>query len=243
MPIEALLALLLADAASILTALYWGGLIVGGGLLLVSVLGGSEHDAGTDVDAGGGFDVDHAHADVDVGGLDADAGLDAGAAGHFDHAGADVAHAGHAGMSALSTWFSMRFVVFFLASFGVVGVILRHLTGLGTWTTFAAAFVAGAALGQGVHQLFRYLRRTSGDSAPRPQDYVFKLARVTIAITPPNKGEIALQVRGVERFVPAVSVNAGHRFASGDEAVVVGYRAGVAQVVTQAEFERLRSNS
>lgn len=236
MPIETLLALLLADAASVLTALYWGGLIVGGGLLLVSVLGGGDHGADADADAGFGFD--HAHADADVGGMDADVGIDA---GHLDHAGGDIAHAGH-GLGALSTWFSLRFVVFFLATFGIIGTILRHLTTLGTWTVFLAAVLAGVAVGQAVHQLFRYIRRTSGDSAPRPQDYVFKLARVTIAIAPPDKGEVALQVRGVERFVPAVSVETGRGFAIGDEAVVVGYRAGVAQVVTPAEFEKHRSN-
>lgn len=237
MPVETLLALLLADAASILTALYWGGLIVGGGLLLVSVLGGGDH--GADVDADAGFGFDHAHADADVGGIDTDVGIDA---GHLDHAGFDLGHAAHGGLGALSTWFSLRFVVFFLATFGIIGTILRYLTNLGTWTIFLAAVIAGVAAGQAVHQLFRYIRRTSGDSAPRPQDYVFKLARVTIAIAPPDKGEVALQVRGVERFVPAVSVETGQGFAIGDEAVVVGYRAGVAQVVTPAEFEKHRSH-
>ena len=62
---------------------------------------------------------------------------------------------------------------------------------------------SGVAVGECVHKLFLYLRLTSGDSAPRPQDYVNKLARVTIMIRPGKKGQISLQVRDARRFVPA----------------------------------------
>ena len=83
-----------------LTTVYWVCLIVGGGLLLISSI------AGTDADAG--FDAD---VDVDV---DVDAGVDA----------------GHAHASALASWFSIQFIVFFMAMFGLVGVTLTHLTRL-----------------------------------------------------------------------------------------------------------------
>lgn len=214
---------LLADAATVIAGLYWIGLIVGGGLLLVSVLGGGDHDV--DVDTGG-LDLDHAGGDVDFHGGDmhADAG----------HAEVGGAHAYH-GAAALSAWFSVRFVIFFIALFGAFGVILHHFSDLGTWLAFSLALLGGVAGGQGVHHVFRAIRRTSGDSATRPQDYVHKLARVTIAISPPDKGEVALQVRGGERFVPAVSDGSG-RFATGDEVVVVGYRAGIAHVVSQTEY-------
>lgn len=217
---------LLADAATVIAGLYWIGLIVGGGLLLVSVLGGGDHHA-ADVDTGG-FDLDHAGGDVDFHGGDmpADAG----------HAEVDAVHAHHAA-AALSTWFSVRFVIFFVALFGAFGVILRHFSDLGTWIAFCLALFGGLVGGQGVHHVFRAIRRSSGDSATRPQDYVHKLARVTIAIHPPDKGEVALQVRGGERFVPAVSDGSG-RFAAGDEVVVVGYRAGIAHVVSQSDYQQ-----
>jgi len=221
--------ILLADAAAVLSAIYWGGLIVGGGLLLVSLLGGSEHGAAA-VDTGGDIDLS-ADADVDLG------------AGQLDHADADLGHvdAGHAavgGMSALATWFSLRFLVFFIAVFGALGVILHHLSPLGTWTTFATALGGGLIVGQAVHHLFRYIRQTSGNSTPQPQDYVNRLARVTVRIDPPDIGEVALIVRGGERYVPAASIDPPRAFAVGDQVVVVAYRAGVAQVTAREEFER-----
>lgn len=221
--------LILADLVGVLTAAYWGGLIVGGGLLLVSMMGGADSDVDVDTDAGFDFDAD-ADFDLDVD-VDADADFDV-------DVDTDVAHAAHGGAAALVTWFSMRFVVFFVAVFGAVGVILTHLTTLGTTTTFVTALLAGLVVGQAVHQAFRAIRRTSGDSTPRPQDYVNKLARVTIAISHPNKGEVALQVRSARRFVPAVASGAVQSFSVGDEVVVVGYRAGVARVVSRAEFEQ-----
>ena len=224
-----LVTLILANAASVLLALYWGGLIIGGGLLLISALGGIGGHA--DVDAGTSFDVD-AHACLDV---DTHAGI--GDTGGTDlHA--DLAHAAHGGAAALSTWFSIRFVVFFLALFGAIGVILTHLTTLGSITTLVAALLAGLVVGQVVHQVFRAIRRTSGDSTPQPADYVNKLARVTIAVVPPDQGEIALQVRGAEHYVPAVIGGLPRRFNIGDEVVVIGYRAGVASVVSREEFEQ-----
>jgi len=195
--------LAVSDVATVLTAVYWGGLIIGGGLLLVSMLGASDSDVDVDTDAGFDFDVD-ADADVDFD-VDADADLDV-------DVDVDAAHAAEGGAAALATWFSMRFIVFFAAVFGAVGVILTHLTSTSRWATFGVALVAGLVVGQGVHQIFRHIRRTSGDSAPRPQDYVDRLARVTIAISHPDKGEVALQVRGTRRFVPAVTSGADRRF-------------------------------
>ena len=206
---------------SALTAVYWITLIVGGGLLLFSAFGGDASDSDVDVSA----DVD---ADFEVD-FDADGDFDVDA-DHF--AGAE------AGALSLSTWFSIRFLVFFMAAFGVVGVVLTHLSSAGHGTTLAIALVGGLVVGQSVHQIFRAIRRTSGNSVPRPSDYVKKLARVTILIQHPNKGEVAIQVRNARRFVPAVAEGAVKQFDVGDEVVVVGYRAGVARVVSREEFER-----
>lgn len=229
-----LLGVLLAEVPTVLLALYWGGMIVGGGLLFVSLLGGHS-DADVDVDVGVDVDADLG-MDVDVdGGADFDVDV------HADAGDVDLAHgadAVHGGMASLASWFSIRFVVFFMAVFGTTGVILTHLSSVGWGTTLAVALVVGLAVGQAVHQLIRYIRRTSGDSAPRPQDYVHKLGRVTIAVSQRDKGEVALQVRGARRFVPAVTGGATERFGIGEEVVVVGYRAGIAQVISQDEYER-----
>ncbi|MCP4594280.1 MAG: hypothetical protein GY842_26420 [bacterium] len=230
--LEPSLAMLVAVTLE-LTTVYWACLVLGGGVLLISAFGGGHHDA--DLDVGGHVDLDACTADVDFD-IDVDAAMhaDVGPAG-------DVASTADAAESALSlaSWLSIRFAVFFVATFGAVGVVLTHMTTMGRGVVLAFALASGGAVGQGVHQAFRYLRRTSGNSAPQPRDYVHKLARVTIPIADAKKGEIALQVRDARRHVPAVARTSHVAFAAGDEVVVVGYRAGIAEVVSPDEYEAL----
>jgi hypothetical protein len=221
---------ILAATSAIYVPAYWISLILGGGLLVLSLISGhGHHDFDSDT---GGLDF-HPHGDTD-----ANADADAPDLGHIGVIHADVAHAHAGSASQLSTWLSIRFAVFFLAMFGAVGVILTHMTDLTPRLTLTLAVAGGALVGQGVHHLFRLIRRTSGNSTPQPIDYVNKLARVTIGISPPDPGEVVLQVRGGERYVPAV---AGCAFAIGDEVVVAGYRAGVAEVVSRAQYEQQRA--
>ena len=214
---------LLASAA--LIAIYWIALVVGGGMLVLSVLSGDAGDA--DFDVGADFDLD----------LDPDADVD------FDAADAAVApHAAPAHATALSQWFSTQFIVFFLAMFGATGVIVTIVTDAGPGTTLAIALVCGAVIGQGAHRIFNYVRASSGNTLTRPQDYVHKLARVTIPIRGAHTGEIALQVRDAERHVPAVAGGSQADFDKGDEVLVVGYRGGVSSVISRAEAEQQRQS-
>lgn len=217
-----------AEIAALLTTVYWACLIVGGGLLLISSLAGGHGDA----DLGG-------HFDGDLGDISLDAHVDVGA--DF-HAPADVAgdvHAGHAGATSLASWFSVQFVVYFMAMFGLIGVTLTHLTDTGGGVTVAAATLGGLLVGQGVHQLLRKLRRTSGNSTTQLADYLNKIARVTIDMSHQSTGEVALNVGSNERFLPAVSKREDVKFSRGDAVAVVEYQGGVAQVVSREEFEFL----
>ena len=134
-----------------------------------------------------------------VAGGDADAGFDADLDVDLD---VDTCHA-HA--TALASWFSIQFVVFFLAMFGVIGVTLTHLTQRTSGVVLTIAVSAGLLVGQGVHQLLRKLRRSSGDSTPKVDDYINKLARVTITVANEKKGEIALRVGRSDRFIAALA--------------------------------------
>jgi len=217
---------LLAELSSGFVTAYWIALIVGGGLLVLSLLAGTgDHDVDVDASAGADF-----HGDADVSG--ADVHVD-GAHGDLLHT--DLAHAHGASAWSLSTWISIRFAVFFLAVFGAIGVVMTHMTSSSPRLVLALALGGGAVVGQAVHHLFRLIRKTSGDSAPQVTDYVNKLGRVTINIEPPQVGEVALQVRGMERHVPAT---ARRPFIIGDEVVVVAYRAGLAEVVGRDEYEQ-----
>jgi hypothetical protein len=221
----------LADTTGALLAAYWICLIVGAGLLILSSLGGGDHPD-VDVHAAAGIDF-HADADVSV---DPSA---AGADFHADLGHPDAIHATHAhDAAALSNWFSMRFVVFFLAMFGAVGLILTYFAALPSSLTCGLALAGGAIVGQAAHQIMRLIQRTSGNSTTQPMDYVHKLARVTIPLKSPDQGEVVLQVRGSERYIPAIAAGNVKNFSTGDEVVVVGYRAGVAQVISRTEYEQ-----
>ena len=241
------LLLALAFEFPALTSLYWFGLIVGGGLILISTVFGSSSGADIDVDldVGGdldfGGDVDVAvdveadfdvEADLDVGGdVDADVSVGATGAGmHVDHAAA----------LSLASWFSIRFVVYFMAVFGFVGLVLTYTTTLDTRVAALISLGSGLMVGQGVHQLIRFLQRTSGNSALRPEDYVNKIARVTIGIVPPRTGEIAVPVVRGERYIPALAKRGDVTFKAGEQVAVVAYRGGVAEVISRQEYEFLR---
>lgn len=99
------LTLTLALNLTMLTAVYWVCLIVGGGLLVISTVSGAD----TNADVGGDFEADF---DAE---LDADMDLET----EIDHV-----EALHGGAMTLSTWFSIRFLVFAMAVFGALGVVL-----------------------------------------------------------------------------------------------------------------------
>ncbi len=97
-------------------------------------------------------------------------------------------------------------------------------------------------LGQGVHQFMRGLSRASGNSALAASDFVNKLARVTVTITHPRTGEVAVPVTRGERFVPAIAKHAGVTFKTGEQVAVISYRGGVAEVVSREEFDFLTTS-
>lgn len=212
-------------AALALSSVYVVCLIVGGGLIVVSTVFGGHADADVDVEIGGATVADIG-VDVD---MDADVGV-----------GADAAHGAHvhapSGLS-LASWFSIHFVVYFLAVFGLVGTTMTRLASAASTTTLLWSLIGGLGVGQAVHQLLRYLRRTSGNSASNVADYLNQPARVTIKIAPPQKGEVSVSVRGRTRFVPAVARRDDDLFESGDPVVVVAYRSGTAEVVSRKEYE------
>ena len=209
-----------------LTILYWICMIVGGSLLVLSMVGAVEGGAHADFDADVSLDAD-VHIDADV---HADVDTDV---------SADHADAGHGGVGSLAAWLSVRFVVYFVAVFGVLGVVFTYLTGVGRSATLGVAVVGGLVAGQGVHQLFRKLRASSSDSAPTVEDYVNKIGRVSIPVSSDKKGEIALRVRYSDRYIPALARHADAKFKAGDEVAVVDYRGGVAEVVSREEYEFL----
>ena len=79
--------------------------------------------------------------------------------------------------------------------------------------------------------------RNSGNSALMTVDYLKKPVRVTMVIEHPRKGEVAVKVRNAERFIPAVTRRPQTSFKVGDQAFIIAYRGGVAEVVSKKEFD------
>jgi len=211
-----------------LSALYWACGVFGGAFMFLTLLGG---DSDTDVDVDADIDVDF-DADLDV-----DAGVDADGGGVLDASEA-LGHA-HAGALSLATWFSFRFLVYFTFAFGALGVLLTYLTDLGRLVVLLISLVGGLAAGQGVHQLFRQIRRASGNSAADIGDYIGKVGRVTVDIEYPQKGQVAVHVRSRERYLPALATREGDVFKQGEEVVIASYQGGIARVVSRKEHEFL----
>lgn len=215
---------------------YVVALVVGGGLVLISaLLGGDSHH---DVDVG----IGGAHGDLDLGG-DLDVAGDLDAVGDLD-VGADLN--GHAeavefdgaGVH-LADWFSLRFVIYFAAMFGLTGTVLTTMTDMGRSAVLIASIVSGVVVGQAVHQTMRWLKRSSSDSSTRTDDYLNRPGRVTVSIRPGGRGEVAIQVFDGERCLPAVGRREDETFAAGAQVAIVDVQGGTAVVVSREEHEFL----
>lgn len=233
--------LLLAESGLIawagLSALYVIALIVGGGLILVSVMTGG--DDGADVEADADLDLDLG-TDFDAG-LDGDFDMDM-EAPELELDGLETAHAGAGHLTegfSIAEWLSMRFFVFFAATFGLIGTVMDAFSGYATPVVLAAALAGGVLLGQAVHQTVRYLKLSGGNAAIDAAEYLRKAARVTVAIVPPHRGEIVTQVRGRTRYVPAIAKRPDDHFGHGQRVAIVGMKNGTAEVISRTEFVAL----
>jgi len=208
---------LLAELPSLM-GVYVIALIVGGGLIVFSVVAGGSGDADAgDID----LDADWS-GDVEVG----------------DGADFDVTDGPTDGF-ALSDWLSLRFLNYFAAMFGLTGTALTMANDLANATVLGVSVIAGAIVGQVVHQMMRWLIRGSSDSATARPDYINRKARVTVPINAGGRGEIAIRIKDGERYVPAVCKRPEDQFATGAVVGVVGIEAGIATVVSQKEFDFL----
>ncbi|AKF10727.1 NfeD family protein [Sandaracinus amylolyticus] len=133
----------------------------------------------------------------------------------------------------LVAFLSLRFWTFFLAFFGLTGVVLDGL-GLVASTIVAAilALAMGLGAGGGAVWLMRRVRADDSNSAATTQDYVGKTARVLVAFGPGRTGKVRVEVRGSTIDLLAVSID-GASFALEEEVIVVemeGTRAKVARL-------------
>ena len=186
------------DGFGAMLGIYLCAAIIGGGLLLFSVLGGIEHGSDYDpsgVDAGVDFDHDIGH----------DLGHDVG-----HDAGSDVSHDADAGSG--GGWagelvlglFRPRNVVFFLAGFGVTGTLVTLLTNSSTSAGLFSSVAMGLASMVVTHGTFVWLRRSeSAVDTTSDTDMEGCVARVVLPLAPGERGRIACRMGEREVYVVA----------------------------------------
>ncbi len=208
-------------------ALYAFTLIVGGGLVLFSALGGAMGHG--DVSAAG--DVPH-----DLGGHDGP--------GHSEAAmhNTDAQGPGHdlrEGLSGAGTlwlpFLSFRFWTYALATFGAIGLALTLLKAAAE--PMAGLIAAGAGLGLGWVAAYavQALSRPDSNSAAAQEDFLGALGRMTVATRAGAPGKVRTTVKGDVIDMVAQSED-GTDIAAGDEVLIVGFEGDRVRVARKDQF-------
>ncbi|MDH3456225.1 MAG: hypothetical protein OER90_05235 [Gemmatimonadota bacterium] len=192
--------------------IYLFAAILGGGLLLFSVLAGGDHDAHADAS---GFDADH------------DIGHD------VDHDLGHDADAGHGGAGELVLGlFRPRNLTFFFAAFGLTGSLLTLLS---PWSATASLLPSlGMGLGAMVvtHGVFEWLRRSeSAVDIVSDSDIEGCIGRVVLPLEPGERGRIACRVGDREIYMIATLAEGYPTLPPGREVVVLKVFETVAHVM------------
>ena len=156
--------------------------------------------------------------------------------GHAPEAHADGPDANAGVESFLVAFLSMRFWTFFLAFFGLTGVVLDGF-GLVSSTWIAATLSVGMGLfaGGAAAWIMRRVRGDESNSAATSKDFVGKTGRVLVPVGPEQVGKVRLEIRGSTVDILAVSIEEA-TFDPKDEIIVIevdGTRVKVAKLTPE----------
>ncbi len=157
--------------------IYLAALIVGvGSLALQLFMGGGDADGDVSMDA-----------EADVG----DVEVEGGGGGE-----ADAGNDGPGGYGFLPIFLSLRFWLFGLLGFGLVGAVLHYLELAAPWVTAVVAIALGLISGTLASWVFRALARDAITSEAGPWDAVGQVGKVLIPVAKGRHGKVRLQVKG-----------------------------------------------
>ncbi|UCF20699.1 MAG: hypothetical protein JSU87_04625 [Gemmatimonadota bacterium] len=202
--------------------------IVGGGLLVFSLLSGAHHDAGGDL---AGADVDASGLDAHVGDVDAHlAGADV--AAHVGGADHDV-HVGQVAAGELILGLLRpRNIIFFLTAFGFTGTLLTLTNNAPQPTLILSLGMGGGAL-LATHALFNWLRRSeSAVEALGERELEGRAARAVLPLSPGRPGRVACLIADQELYLTArLSADVDQPIGIGGEVIILRIENGVAEVI------------
>lgn len=199
--------------------------VLGGGLVVLSALGGLSEGLLDGVDQGSDFaagDIDYAH----------DLGVAHGP--DFDHhveTAKDFAPTSDFWLPFLS----LRFWVYFLAGFGLVGTVLS-LTGLAAG--MAVLWIAlgfGAVMGTAVAWIMRALKLGEKDYSIREGDFLGVSGQLTVLPRNGEPGKVRMSIKG-ETIDMLALADSDHSLERGDEVVVVGMEGTRVRVARLADI-------
>lgn len=210
--------------------LYLTTAIIGGGLVLISALGGM-FGHGADHDAS----VDHDH-DFDAGGHDSEISHD-----HdhdFGHHAADSAGKVTDSFNGIAEWLpflSLRFWTTCVAAFGLLGSILTLTKTSAEPTTLITAVVTGVLAGFAVHYIVMFLKRALKDSHVGEKDMVGTHGRVLVSTRGQEPGKIRIELKGDIIDLLAISDD-GKDIEAGADVFVVGIDGQRARIARQEDL-------
>lgn len=188
--------------------------IIGGGLILLSALGGFSHGLMDGIDANTDFDVDH---DLDV---DHNLSLEADHHVDIDH------HTDMAKDLAPTTDFwlpflSLRFWVYAIGGFGVMGTILTLTNAAPAFNTLWLSIAFGVTVGSVIAYAIRKIKVSEIDYQVREKDFLGVAAQLTVAPRNGEPGKVRMLVKG-ETIDMLALPHEGVELERGEEVVVVG---------------------
>lgn len=138
--------------------------------------------------------------------------------------------------SFLVAFLSMRFWTFFLAFFGLTGVVLDGF-GLvsSAWISAVLSVTMGLFSGGAAAWVMRRVRGDESNSAATSKDFVGKTGRVLVGFGPEQTGKVRLEVRGSTIDLLAVSIEDA-TFETKEEVIVIemdGTRVKVAKLTPE----------
>ncbi len=199
-------------------SVYLISLIVGGFFVLLSIFGGSEHEADSDVDTDFDHDFD---TDFDA---DVDADVD-----HDLHIGVDSDFDTDVGFVDL---LSIRALFLFAAFFGLTGTLFTWFGGSEPITAFLSA-LTGMVVGLGGNYVIKKFAYEHVSSNVTTENLKGKTGRVMLPFGPDDKGKILIEAKGKRMQILARSLDpdTDETFEQGEEIVVIRFDGDVAEVI------------
>jgi membrane protein implicated in regulation of membrane protease activity len=184
--------------------LYLAALVIGGGTLALQLLLGGNSDGDVHADAGGG----------DV---------------HADTAGGEHDTHAHGEAGFLPIFLSLRFWVYGLLGFGMVGAALHYLGLAGSLATPLIAVAVGLLSGFLASWTFQALARAdTTSSSAEANDAVGQVGRVLVPCTRGQKGKVRIELRG--QTLDLIATTDDDELASGSSVLVEEMRGMTAHV-------------